>query len=239
MKSDASYPATFIPTWLAWCVAPPLNLMVAFGPAWAFGWLTIAQAPQFATLAAGLTCLLLSEVAARSPHTVMRVAYTPDDRRAIRLATVVGLGLVATIWTALGECAMTDDVATYGRLAVGGLLMATGALFRGLALRQLGSRFRTEVSPVPDDRLVRDGIYSRLRHPSEAGLLLAITGVLCTLGAWRTSSVAVPVFALLMIARLALEERALAARFGDDYARYRRAVPALWPRLHGVLLRST
>ena len=103
------------------------------------------------------------------------------------------------------------------------------ATLRWRAFRRLGSAFRTEVSPIADGRLVRDGLYARLRHPSETGLWGALLGVLLVTGAGRTACVAVPVFLALTWARLRLEERALIRQFGAEYEAYRRDVPALVP----------
>ena len=58
--------------------------------------------------------------------------------------------------------------------------------------------------------------FGLLLDPLSKLMLLVVTGVLTTLAAWRTASLAVPAFAWLTWARLRLEERALTTRFGDD-----------------------
>lgn len=221
--------------------AAGLHLLVIFAPAWALGWLSVEQAPQLTTLAVGLTCLLLGDATSQRSRVATgefkSTDLTSDDRRAVRLATLTGLALLAMIWGALAESAAHGGAASYGRLAAGGGLLAVGSLLRALAIRQLGDSFRTEVTPTQAARLVRDGLYARLRHPSETGLLLAVAGILMTLAAERTACLAVPAFAWLTWARLRLEERSLTARFGDEYQRYRREVPALRPLLYQPSIR--
>ncbi|MCK6459538.1 MAG: isoprenylcysteine carboxylmethyltransferase family protein [Planctomycetes bacterium] len=80
-------------------------------------------------------------------------------------------------------------------------------------------------------RLVVDGPYRHVRNPMMVGVLLVLLGEATAfraplLWAWLGGAlVLVPVFIRFV------EERRLAARFGADYERYRRAVPAWIPRL--------
>ena len=82
--------------------------------------------------------------------------------------------------------------------------------------------------PEPAPRLVVDGIYARLRQPINLGTLIAL---------WATPDLTQG--RLLLAATLSLyvgigsvlAERDLARRFGAEWLAYRRAVPALLPRL--------
>ncbi len=78
--------------------------------------------------------------------------------------------------------------------------------------------------------LVTGGIYSRLRHPRYAELMLFMTG-----HALVANYLAVYVILAFSAAALALvvrlEEKELAARFGEEYERYRACVPRFLPRL--------
>ena len=79
-------------------------------------------------------------------------------------------------------------------------------------------------------RLARSGPYARIRHPQYLAFVLIMTGFLVQ---WPTlvTLAMYPVLAL-MYARLARREEAeMLARFGEEYARYRKATPAFLPRL--------
>lgn len=114
----------------------------------------------------------------------------------------------------------------------GALLMAVGIVLRGLAIRSLGARFVAGVQSAPRNHLVTRGIYSALRHPSEAGLLSIGAGAALLLG----SSAALLVFvcALLpsVLVRVREEELQLRLLYKDDYLRYSGRVPALLPFRH-------
>jgi protein-S-isoprenylcysteine O-methyltransferase Ste14 len=79
-------------------------------------------------------------------------------------------------------------------------------------------------------RLVKDGIRSRVRHP-------VYLGHLCEMLAWSVGSGLAVNFALTVFAVITgafmihMEDKELEERFGDDYRLYKRAVPAVLPRL--------
>ena len=78
-------------------------------------------------------------------------------------------------------------------------------------------------------RLATTGAYARIRHPQYAGFVLIMTGFLLQ---WPTL-VTLAMFPILvfMYARLARREEAdMLTQFGDEYRRYRAAVPAFIPK---------
>jgi len=79
------------------------------------------------------------------------------------------------------------------------------------------------------NELVTEGIYARLRHPQYVGLFLVTLGLLIQ---WPTLiTLILWPFLIFAYYRLAVkEERAVAERFPDAYARYRRRTPAFIPR---------
>ncbi|GAB4064849.1 isoprenylcysteine carboxylmethyltransferase family protein [Ancylobacter sonchi] len=132
--------------------------------------------------------------------------------------------------------AYTDqlDVWTFGGAGVrwlGLLLFAAGGALRLWPVFVLGNRFSGLVAIQPGHRLVTDGPYRLIRHPSYAGLLI------CSLG-WALvfRSTAGVLLALLLIppliARIRAEEALLSETFGEEYdaycARTSRLVPCLW-----------
>ncbi len=79
-------------------------------------------------------------------------------------------------------------------------------------------------------RLATTGAYARVRHPQYLGFVLIMLGFLLQ---WPTL-VTLAMYPVLvsMYARLAKREEAeMLERFGDEYRRYREAVPAFIPRL--------
>ena len=80
-----------------------------------------------------------------------------------------------------------------------------------------------------DQELVTHGPYALCRHPLYALSLLGGLGIgLATLSLSLTLAVLAGLWWLLRAAAKN-EERHLAARFGDNYERYQRETPSLWP----------
>jgi len=94
--------------------------------------------------------------------------------------------------------------------------------------RQLGGL--PELRPNhPETRLVTEGIRSRIRHP-------VYLAHLCEMLAWSAGTGLVVCYALTLFAMVTggfmirREDAELEQRFGEQFRRYRRSVPAILPR---------
>ncbi|HLE67736.1 MAG TPA: isoprenylcysteine carboxylmethyltransferase family protein [Burkholderiales bacterium] len=78
-------------------------------------------------------------------------------------------------------------------------------------------------------RLATSGAYARVRHPQYLGFVLIMTGFLLQ---WPTLvTLAMYPVLVFMYARLAKREEAeMLAQFGEEYRRYKEAVPGFLPR---------
>jgi protein-S-isoprenylcysteine O-methyltransferase Ste14 len=87
--------------------------------------------------------------------------------------------------------------------------------------------------------LTRTGPYRITRHPIYTGFLVALTGSAVEHGQLR-SVIGLALCLVVVWMKLAIEERLMLERFGDEYIQYRREVPALFPlRLQARSLRSS
>ncbi|GII80707.1 hypothetical protein Sru01_56890 [Sphaerisporangium rufum] len=89
-------------------------------------------------------------------------------------------------------------------------------------------------TPMPaaaPDRLVVGGLYRYVRNPMYVGVLSAVLGQALWFGRPELLLYAAAVWAVPAAFVRWYEEPTLARRFGADYERYRRAVPAWIPRL--------
>ena len=118
-----------------------------------------------------------------------------------------------------------------GWMIAGALLAVAGILYRQYAVHWLGAFFRTQVTLLDDHRLITDGPYARLRHPTYSGALLTCAGI----GVVAGSGVALAAMVGLPLAafayRIRVEERALGEHFGADWTAYRARTAALIPGL--------
>jgi protein-S-isoprenylcysteine O-methyltransferase Ste14 len=83
-----------------------------------------------------------------------------------------------------------------------------------------------------DHRVVEQGPYAWLRHPSYAGALVALAGIGLAAGDWVAAGVMLAGPLAVFLVRIAVEERALRDALGERYANYaartRRLLPGLW-----------
>lgn len=146
----------------------------------------------------------------------------------VLVAALVALAMGLTAWLMAGHSPWPHLVQ---RLRPGILLPALGLVALGLCIGLSGlGRFRrqaTSAHPLRLDgatQLVTQGIYQHTRNPMYLGLLLMLTGWAALLGEpW--SLLGLPAYVAWMT-RLQIipEERFLAQRFGQEYARYRERV---------------
>ena len=112
-----------------------------------------------------------------------------------------------------------------------------GLLWCGIALRlwsfwTLGRYFTFIVQTSGDQPVITGGPYRVLRHPSYAGLLLAVAGLGLFIRNWLSLVTLVIAVACGLVFRIRVEERALLQNLGDDYrdyaATHKRLVPFIW-----------
>lgn len=138
-------------------------------------------------------------------------------------------------WYALGLAVLALSQPTHAAFWVGFALV-----FVGGALRSWGAGHL-----LKNDELIVSGPYSRVRHPLYAGTLLVGLGFGTIAGGWLTLAI-LPVLAIWFFASyFPRKERAESSRlaeiYGDGFAAYRDAVPALFPTLaawrppHGIV----
>lgn len=109
--------------------------------------------------------------------------------------------------------------------------LVAGSLLRRHCWRLLGSSFTGDVRVRPDQRIVGEGAYRLLRHPSyTAGILMNI-GIGLSLGSWGSTALLAVISFIVYGYRIAVEERALLAVLGEPYREFLRHRKRLIPYL--------
>lgn len=115
------------------------------------------------------------------------------------------------------------------RTILASMMILLGVYLRIVSINTLGKRFTSHVGLIADHRLTTTGIYSIIRHPSEAGLLLIGFGVpvllISTTGFWIALLLLMPA----SIYRIHLEEKVLYSEFPINFSEYKSKVPTFWP----------
>jgi protein-S-isoprenylcysteine O-methyltransferase Ste14 len=161
-----------------------------------------------------------------------RDASTRGDRGSLPLLVVVIAGSAALGLTAnFGPAAeITGSESLRWGVALG--LVLSGIIFRWNAIITLGSYFTTNVAIQTDHRLVQEGVYRILRHPSYTGTLLIMAGVAFATNNWINAALVLVPCAAAIIYRIGIEEEVLLGAFGQDYRRFCQSTKRLIPGLY-------
>lgn len=148
----------------------------------------------------------------------------PRAEPGIVLATLVLVPLLTPMLSAWSERAGVWPLPGGEGLRWTGIVLAgAGLLLRVFAMQRLGTRFSPVIEVQRGDVLEREGVYGWMRHPGYAGACLSNLGAAVAFGSAATLPLVV-VMALATAARVAREEVALEATFGDEYRQYRARV---------------
>ena len=155
---------------------------------------------------------------------------SPDvQTQAKWLPYVMGASLLLLFMLSLTERALTTVTPFSIVPIMGGIMMSIGVLLRQLAIRKLGDYFLDDVAIIAGQRLVTTGIYSHLRHPSEAGNLCIAFGCSLLLGSRIGLLICIFLVLPIVLKRIQLEERLLMSHFPHQFRAYSQKVSALIP----------
>lgn len=156
-------------------------------------------------------------------------SYSPESKRIIFPIIAVSLLLIIVPPYCDRRDLLTidGDVIRY----LGLVICIVGSVIRFAAVFALGHRFSGVVAIQPDHKLKTDGIYRHVRHPSYTGLLLSMIGWVLIFRSVIGLALNVPLF-LLLLSRIADEEKFLEAEFGDEYRVYREKTWRLVPFIY-------
>jgi len=147
------------------------------------------------------------------------------------LAVFLPIGLIGAYLPAW--CDRTDFWTIDGDVVrwLGVVLYAGGGALRLWPVFVLGRRFSGLVAIQPGHRLVTDGIYGIIRHPSYLGLIVNMLGwalVFRSALGVLLAAITVPI----LVGRIRSEETLLQSQFGPEYDAYRARTWRLIPGLY-------
>lgn len=165
--------------------------------------------------------------------------------KALRFFQFVILGPVlvsAVIITEVGVETGMDRILGFPRLSLSLLnaILASALLLGGLTIATIsglmllrsgrGVPYGDAVKSLQTTQLVKNGPYRFSRNPMILGYALILSSVGLYLGS-VAGTLVVPVIALLLLSGWIkfVEEDGLERRFGEEYRRYRKTVPFLFP----------
>lgn len=145
--------------------------------------------------------------------------------------------LIVALWVGIALAmylAYAGRIGSFGTATVpvqffGFAVMAFGIGVRFLAIHQLGKLHMPVVAIQADHPLMDRGLYSRVRHPSYLGAIVALLGFGLALGNWVSALVVLAAALVSYGYRIHVEEiglvKGLGARYVDYQRRTRRLIP--------------
>lgn len=156
--------------------------------------------------------------------------FQPTDKNS-RLQYLIGSALLMVFWISLTENLICCKTA-FGLKAFFGILMiALGIGFRTIAIRTLGPFFLNDIALLPIHPLITHGIYSRTRHPSEAGTLSIAFGSALLLRSWIGMLLCIILLTPLILRRIKKEDQLLKSRHPIAFEQYTKKANSLIPAL--------
>jgi protein-S-isoprenylcysteine O-methyltransferase Ste14 len=149
--------------------------------------------------------------------------------------SLVFLALAPGVVAGVVPWLLTDWDSTDPPLALsvaGAVLIAAGAaVLLSAFARFVVEGIGTPAPVAPTEHLVVGGLYRYVRNPMYVAVAATIVGQAALLGRPALLLYALAFMAMVAAFVYGYEQPVLSERFGAEYERYRRNVPAWWPRL--------
>ena len=172
---------------------------------------------------------LVLELRQSANHRPEAVTAAQGGRRQVRMAVLVG-ALLAFVAARVAPGAAIGPTAVVAWIGL--CLLWCGIALRLWSFRTLGRYFTFTVQTSSDQPVITAGPYRVIRHPSYAGILLAVVGLGLLIGNWLSLVVLTAGSVCGVVLRIGVEERALLQDLGDGYrdyaATHQRLVPFVW-----------
>jgi protein-S-isoprenylcysteine O-methyltransferase Ste14 len=143
--------------------------------------------------------------------------------------TRIGLLLECTAILLAFVFRMPADRQSAWRMAASMICGPIAGVLAWSSVTHLGRQFRIHAGLYHDHALVTSGPYAIVRHPIYASLLAMLLCTLLLLTPWPWCAASLALFICGTEIRVRSEEKLLAARFGEEFEAYRKAVPAYIP----------
>ena len=162
------------------------------------------------------------------PSTSSDQIRNPEDKNSmlyLAIATCLSQLVNVVEWAYFGNTDFAFDL-----IALAGIFTMIGGLFiRVWSIHLLGKFFGNDVRILPNHKLIQEGPYAHVRHPSYTGAFLVALGIGIFLHAWfGTVLTACMLFAAYSY-RIQVEEITMLRGFGKIYEDYQRRSYKLFP----------
>jgi protein-S-isoprenylcysteine O-methyltransferase Ste14 len=140
-----------------------------------------------------------------------------------------GVALEGVAYTLLWQGPFWRRSPAVWQLAASIVSFALACVLSWTGAAALGKHLRVDAVVGEDHRLVQTGPYRFVRHPIYASMLGVLLGTGVVLSPLWMLPIAVAIFLAGTEIRVRIEDGLLAARFGEEFLKYQRSVPAYLP----------
>jgi protein-S-isoprenylcysteine O-methyltransferase Ste14 len=143
----------------------------------------------------------------------------------IGVALAIVIRSIGPVWTHI-------DLNFYVLNALSLVFLLAGISWRTWAILTLGRFFTTNVAVRTGHKVIRQGPYRWMRHPSYTGGLTSFFGLGLAFANWLSLAVLMILIVIVYIYRMNVEEKVLIASLGDEYLEYSRQTKRLIPGVY-------
>lgn len=140
-----------------------------------------------------------------------------------------GILLVGVAFALLWQGRFWERPLPHWRLALSILFFFLAAVFSWTGTRALGRQWRFDAGLTADHQLITSGPYRVVRHPIYASMLCLLCAIAFLFTPWWLFLPSLFFFVLGTEIRVRIEERLLAAQFGEQFFDFQRRVSAYVP----------
>jgi len=115
---------------------------------------------------------------------------------------------------------------------IGLFLIIAGMIFRFIAVWSLGKFFTVNLTVKENHKIIKNGIYKIIRHPSYLGSLVSFIGFGISLNNWVSFTIIILPITIAFIHRIEIEEKLLLKQFEIDYSEYIKKTYRLIPKIY-------
>lgn len=112
---------------------------------------------------------------------------------------------------------------------IGYVIIFSGLLIRLIAIRTLAEQFTYKVKIIENHKLIINGIYKYIRHPSYLGQILIFLGSGFAFANWISLIFLFLPILISTVYRIKIEEKVLIGHFADEYLNYIKKSKCLIP----------
>ena len=167
---------------------------------------------------------------ARRTQTVRSHGWSRE--RILLAVATLGLVVAPVVWLTTGWPDTLNYELSYAAVVVGAAVYLLSLWLFRRSHKDLGRQWSASLEIRESHRIVRDGVYRRIRHPMYASFWLWALAQALLLPNTMAAMSGMVAIGILFFTRIDFEERMLLEAFGEDYRTYMRETNRIIPGIY-------